>query len=83
MTGSAANLSHYDEVLKTFYLPGIQDYLNHGAPLSDILEVNTKDISGKDATIENHYGRTTGTGARADGGALPTAAYQKFKTKVA
>jgi len=80
MAGSAANLSHYDEVLKTYYLPGVQDYLNHDTILSDIIEVNEKDISGKDATIECHYGRSTGTGAVADGGALPTAAYQKFKT---
>lgn len=78
-TGDYANLEHYDEVLKTYYLPGIRDYLNHDTILSDIIEVNTKDISGKDATIENHYGRSTGTGAVADGGALPTAGYQKFK----
>lgn len=80
MTGSAANLSHYDEVLKTFYLPGIQDYLNNSTILSNILETNEEDISGKNATIEMHYGRSTGTGARADGGALPSANYQKYKT---
>lgn len=80
MTGSAANLSHYSEVLKTYYLPGIQDYLNHDTILSDIIEVNEKDVSGKNATIENHYGRSTGTGARGDGSALPTANYQRYKT---
>ena len=80
MAGDAANLSHYDEILKTYYLPGIVDYLNHDTILSDIIEVNKKDISGKNATIENHYGRSTGTGVAADGGALPTASYQKFKT---
>lgn len=80
MAGSAANLSHYDEVLKTYYLPGIQDYLNHDTPLADLIEVNEEDISGKDATIECHYGRSTGTGARADGGSLPSANYQRFKT---
>ena len=74
------SLSNYDEVLKVFYLPGIQDYLNNGTPLASMIETNQKDVSGKSATIENHYGRSTGTGSRADGGALPTASYQKFKT---
>lgn len=80
MAGAAAILSAYDEVLKTFYLPGIQEELNHGTILSDVLGVNEEDVSGKDATIEMHYGRSTGTGARADNGALPDANYQKFKT---
>jgi len=75
-----ANLTTWDEVLKTFYLPAIQEQLNHDTPLADIIEVNEEDVSGKDATIEMHYGRNTGIGARADGGALPTATYQKFKT---
>uniref|UniRef100_A0A6M3L6W5 Putative capsid protein n=1 Tax=viral metagenome TaxID=1070528 RepID=A0A6M3L6W5_9ZZZZ len=80
MAGSAGNLSHYDEVLKTYYLPGIQDYLNHDTILADVIETNEMDVSGKNATIECHYGRSTGTGARADGGALPSANYQRFKT---
>lgn len=80
MSLTGAVLSAYDEVLKTFYLPGIQEMLNHSTVLSDVIGVNEEDVSGKNATIECHYGRSTGTGARADGGALPTAAYQKFKT---
>lgn len=79
MAGSAGNLSNLDEILKTFYLPGIQDYLNHDTPLSDLIDVNEEDVSGKDATIECHYGRSTGTGARGDGSALPSANYQKYK----
>jgi hypothetical protein len=77
---TAAQLSTYDEMLKTFYLPGIQEYLNHGTPLVDLIERNTEDVSGKNATIEAHYGRTTGTGYRGDMGVLPTANYQKHKT---
>jgi hypothetical protein len=80
MAGTATNLSNYDEVLKTYYLDGIQDYLNHATILADIVETNEKDVAGKNATIESHYGRSTGTGARGDGGALPTANYQRFKT---
>ena len=77
---ATATLSTYDEVLKTFYLPGIQDYLNHDKILADMIEVNEEDVSGKNATIENHYGRSTGTKWTTDGGTLPTATYQKYKT---
>jgi hypothetical protein len=80
-TGStAAILSNYDEVLKTFYLPAIQEQLNHDTILADMIEVNEEDVSGKNATINHHYGRNTGTGARADGGLLPDAGYQKHQT---
>ena len=76
---SAAMLATYDEALKYMYLPAIQDYLNNDTILADKIAVNEKDVSGKLAYIENHYGRSTGLGARADGGALPDADYQKFK----
>lgn len=72
-------LSNYDEVLKTFYLPAIQEQLNQDNILSDLIDINEKDISGKDAKVQCHYGRTKGLGARADGGALPDGDYQKFK----
>ena len=79
-TSAAAILSNYDEVLKTYYLPAIQEQLSHDTILADILDVNEEDVSGKNATIETHYGRTTGRGARNDVEALPTANRQKFKT---
>ena len=77
---AGATLALWDEVLKTLYLPAVQEQLNNETILSDLIDVNETDVSGKDATIECHYGRNTGTGARADGGTLPTAGYQKFKT---
>jgi len=77
---TAAILSNYDEALKVFYLPAIQEQLNHDTILADMIDTNEDDVSGKEATIECHYGRTRGTGARGDGGALPDADYQKFKT---
>jgi len=77
---ASVNLTTYDEVLKTFYLPAIREQLNHSTILADIIDTNETDVSGKDATINMHYGRTTGTGARADGGTLPTANYQKHQT---
>lgn len=80
-TGTMAGiLSNYEQVLKTFYLPAIQEQLNHQTVLADLIETNEKDVSGKNATILCHYGRSGGTGARADGGALPDADYQKFRS---
>jgi len=76
---SAALLATYDEALKYMYLPAIQEYLNNDTILAQKIEVNEQDVSGKLAYIENHYGRSTGIGARADGGSLPDADYQKFK----
>ena len=80
-TGStAAILSNYDEVLKTYYLPAIQEQLNQDTILSDLIDTNETDVSGKNATIECHYGRTKGFGARLESDTLPDADYQKFKT---
>uniref|UniRef100_A0A6H1ZDK4 Putative capsid protein n=1 Tax=viral metagenome TaxID=1070528 RepID=A0A6H1ZDK4_9ZZZZ len=75
---TTATLSAYDEVLKTFYLPAIQEQLNHSTILADLIDVNEEDVSGKDAKIEMQYGKSTGIGARGDGEALPAANYQKF-----
>lgn len=76
---SGAILATYDEALKNMYLPAIQEYLNNDTILASKIDVNEEDVSGKLAYIENHYGRSSGLGARADGGALPEAGYQKFK----
>lgn len=80
-TGTTAGiLSNYEQVLKVFYLPAIQDQLNNQTPLADLIDTNEKDVSGKTATILCHYGRSGGTFARPDGGAFGEADYQKFKT---
>lgn len=82
-TGNTAGiLANYEQVLKTFYLPAIQEQLNHDTILADLIDVNERDVSGKNATILCHYGRSKGTGARGDGGPLPEADHQKFKTAV-
>jgi len=72
-----ALLSNYSDVLKTFYLPAIQEALNQTNVLSHYIEQNTEDVDGINATINVHYGRNTGMGDRADGAALPEAGYQR------
>ncbi len=75
-----AILSNYDEALKTFYLPAVQETLNNDTILANIVEVDEESVSGKNATINCHYGRSKGTFARADGGAFGDGDYQKYKT---
>jgi hypothetical protein len=77
---TAAILANYSEILKTFYLPAIQEQLPQMNPLSDLIQTGEKDVSGKNATINCHYGRNTGVFARADGGAFGDAGYQHHKT---
>ena len=74
---TAAILSNISNALKTYYLPATQEQLNHDNILSDKIDVNEEDVYGTNAKIEMHYGRTKALGARADGGALPAADYQK------
>lgn len=77
-TGStAAILSNYSYVLKTFYLPAIREQINNSTVLLNRLKRNTEDVAGKNATIAVHYGRNLGTIALPDGGLLPDAGYQK------
>jgi len=77
---NAAVLTNYSEVLKTFYLPAIQEQIPQMNPLSDLIQSGEKDVAGKNATINCHYGRNTGVFARADGGSFGDAAYQKHIT---
>jgi len=76
---SYATLTTYEEAMKTFYLPVFQTALNHDTILADMIDVNEEDVYGNEAKFAIHYGRSGGTGARADGGTLPTAEYQKTK----
>jgi hypothetical protein len=74
---TAAILSNYSYVLKTFYLPAIREQINNATVLLNRLKRNTEDVAGKNATIAVHYGRNLGTIALPDGGLLPDAGYQK------
>ena len=74
---TAAILSNYSYVLKTFYLPAIREQINNSTVLMRRLKRNQESVSGKNATIAVHYGRNLGTIALGDGGALPDAGYQK------
>ncbi|MHA2066772.1 MAG: hypothetical protein ACXABY_20570, partial [Candidatus Thorarchaeota archaeon] len=74
---TAAILSNYSYVLKTFYLDAIREQINNSTVLLKRLKRNTESVAGKNATIAVHYGRNLGTIALGDGGLLPDAGYQK------
>ena len=74
---TAAILSNYSYILKTFYLPAIREQINSATVLLNRLKRNTEDVAGKNATIAVHTGRNLGTIALPDGGLLPDAGYQK------
>jgi len=44
-----AVLANYSEVLKTFYLPALQEQLNQNTILADLINTNEEDVSGKNA----------------------------------
>lgn len=78
----ATTLSTLDAILKTQYLGPIREQVNTGTPLLDRIEKNYDSVVGKSFTIPLHYGRNEGMGARADGGALPSAGNQAYKESV-
>jgi len=75
-----ATTTTYDEALRTYYLDALREENNNENILSAFIEKNTEAVSGNEAVFDVHYGRSTGSGSRNEGDALPTANYQKYKT---
>ncbi len=73
-------LTTADEVLKEDYKGPVREQLNNTVFLLSQLESNTDDIVGRHAVVPIHTSRTSGVGARAEGGTLPTAGSQGHKT---
>lgn len=67
-----------NDVLKLDYKGPLRDQLNHTTFLLSQIESNSDDIVGKHAVVPIHTSRTSGVGARAEGGTLPTAGAQGY-----
>jgi hypothetical protein len=67
-----------DKVLKEDYLPPVREQLNMTNALLAQVEKNSTDIEGRRALLSLHTGRTSGVGARAEGGTLPSAGVQGY-----
>lgn len=74
----ALTLSTANAVLKNDYQGAIREQLNNNCFLLSQIDKNTKDVVGSRAAHAVHIKRSSGIGARADGGTLPTAASQTY-----
>lgn len=81
MAITGATLSAIQGALKRFYIGPIRQQLNNSTVILSRLQRNQEDVSGDTLTayVPLVYERNQGVGARADGGALPTAKYRKVK----
>ena len=73
------------DILKTLYLPPVQEMLNNATILLSRLEKDSSstDVSGKNATVPVHYGRNLSAGLGVgENAALPEAYSQVYKTAV-
>jgi len=74
-----ASLSTVDAILKDDYKSYI-DQLNQAMFLISQIETRKDSVQGRIARHAVHLGRTSGVGARAESGTLPTAGNQAFAT---
>jgi hypothetical protein len=71
-------LSTANEALKEDYQPVVRDQINQAIMLLMQVEKNTRDVEGKRAVLSLHVKRSSGIGARQEGGTLPTAGNQTY-----
>lgn len=74
----AATRTTLDSILQEDYLPGTVEQLNNDIPILNYAEKNTKDVQGRRAVLAPHTQRSSGIGARAESGTLPTAGNQDY-----
>lgn len=67
-----------DSVLKEDYLPAIREQLNNTNVILAHCEKKKTEVGGRRAVLSLHMGRSSGVGARATGGTLPTAGVQGY-----
>lgn len=77
---AGATLTTISDILKTQYIAPIGEQINNATPVLERIGKDYDSVQGKDFTIPLHYGRNEGIGARAEGGALPTAGNQAYKS---
>jgi hypothetical protein len=79
---AGALVSTVSDVLKYRYLGPLQTQLNNEILVTQILDLNSKniDLDGLKAVLPLHYGRSGGIGARREDETLPTAGNQKYKS---
>lgn len=75
---AGANLTTADKALKEFYEPALVEELNQDNVLLAHIETTDENVEGREVVLSLHVFRNSGVGARASGGALPTAGSQGY-----
>lgn len=75
---AGATLTTVNNILKEMYKGPVIEQLNNKVLITQRLETRSDVLVGKFAVVPLHTGRSGGKGARAEGGALPTAGSQGF-----
>ena len=75
----ALDLTTAADALKEFYLPVLREQLTNNNEYLSQIESSSESVEGLQTVLSLHVGRNEGIGARAEGGALPTAGNQSYK----
>lgn len=75
---ASLTLTTADAALKEFYLPGAREQLNQSNAFLAQIEATDKNVEGRRVVLSLHVSRSSGSGARAEGGTLPTAGSQGY-----
>jgi hypothetical protein len=75
-------LGTLDAILKTQYLPALNEQLNNATVLFSRLEKDYDSVVGKNFTIALHTGRNESAAARAEDADLPVPGAQSYKTAI-
>lgn len=78
----SATLTTLSSILKEYYLPPVVDQLNNEVLITSRWESRKEDLLGNQAVVPVHTTRSTGIGARGEGGTLPSAGYQSYAKAV-
>ena len=75
---ASASTTTLDSALKEYYLPPAREQLNNENMMLAQIERTSRHVEGRRAVLSLHVQRNSGVGARAEGGALPTAGSQGY-----
>ena len=75
---ASASTTTLDSALKEYYLPPAREQLNNENMMLAQIERTSSHVEGRRAVLSLHVQRNSGVGARAEGGALPTAGSQGY-----
>jgi hypothetical protein len=79
---AGTTLSTLDSILKTQYLPAVNEQFNNLSVILSRLEKDYDSVVGKNFTMALHTGRNESVAGRGEGGTLPVAGNQSYKNAI-